>query len=205
MKKEYFVVGKKEYTKGELIYTQDLVNGLIILTPDIHKDDRGFFYESYNENKYYEQGIIDHFGQDNHVKSYKNVIRGLHFQSHPGQAKVVRCIVGRVLDVVVDIRPSSSTFGKAFSIELSSENKKILYAPVGFAHGYAVLSDYAECLYKCSAVYNDTESGIAWDDPDLNIDWKVENPIISERDKNNQSFKDFVKKVTNKPSIVNWK
>lgn len=170
------------------------IEGLLVIEPDVFGDNRGFFLESYNKDKFHEIGISDDFLQDNHSKSVKNTLRGLHFQTSPGQVKLVRCVVGKIWDVVVDIRPESSTFGKWIGVELSKDNKKIFYVPVGFAHGFVVLSESAEVLYKVSSVYNPkTEAGIAWDDPDLMIDWKTDSPVLSERDKNNQSFAEYKK------------
>lgn len=170
------------------------IEGLLVIEPDVFGDNRGFFLESYNKDKFHEIGISDDFLQDNHSKSVKNTLRGLHFQTSPGQVKLVRCVVGKIWDVVVDVRPESSTFGKWIGVELSKDNKKIFYVPVGFAHGFVVLSESAEVLYKVSSVYNPkTEAGIAWDDPDLMIDWKTDSPVLSERDKNNQSFAEYKK------------
>ncbi len=179
--------------------TKTPLEGLLILRPRLFKDDRGWFLESYNKNTFAAVGITDAFAQDNHSASVKNTLRGLHFQIHPGQAKLIRCTLGRIWDVAVDIRPSSATFGKYFGLEMSSQDMTQLFIPVGFAHGFLVLSDFAEVQYKCSHVYNAaTESGIQWDDPELAVAWPVgpEAPVISERDKKNQSFADFRRKLT---------
>jgi len=166
--------------------------GLIIFDPILFKDDRGYFYESYNEKVFLQQGIKTRFVQDNQSSSVYGVIRGLHFQSEPfAQTKLIRVLSGAVLDVVVDIRKNSPTYGKAYTIELSDSNKKQLLVPKGFAHGYSVLTPAAEVFYKCDEFYNkDCEGGIAFDDPALGIDWKVplEKAIVSEKDSRHPLF-----------------
>ncbi|HBE01104.1 MAG: dTDP-4-dehydrorhamnose 3,5-epimerase [Spirochaetes bacterium GWF1_41_5] len=170
------------------------LDGVITIHPQVFGDERGFFLESYNEEKFRLAGIFDVFRQDNHSRSVKNTLRGLHFQTKPGQAKLVRAVSGVIWDVAVDLRKNSKTFGSWFSIELSAENKKILYVPVGFAHGFCVISDYAEVVYKASNIYNpETESGIMWNDPHFSIPWPVKDPILSARDYNNCSFADYKK------------
>lgn len=162
------------------------LEGVLIVLPDVFPDSRGWFYESYNAEKFKALGINDVFVQDNHSRSVKNTLRGLHYQKKPGQAKLIRCTHGKIWDVAVDIRKDSATFGKWFAIELSEDNKKFLYIPIGFAHGFCVLSDFAEVQYKCSSVYNGAEeAGFAWDDPKLGIKWAVSEPILSERDLKN--------------------
>lgn len=162
---------------------------VIILQPRVFRDERGFFFESFNEAAFHAIGIDVIWRQDNHARSVKNCIRGLHFQRGAGQAKIVRCVAGRIWDVAVDIRPASPTFGRWTAIELSAENHLAIYIPGGFAHGYAVLSDYADTLYKCDRLYDPAlEDGIAWDDAELAIDWPVSEPILSSRDRGNQSF-----------------
>ena len=158
--------------------------GVLIIEPQVHEDKRGFFYESYNYREYTAQGIKDVFVQDNHSFSVRNTLRGLHYQAAPGQAKLVRVAVGEVCDVTVDIRWGSPTFGQWVGTVLSAENRRQIYIPVGFAHGYCVTSDSAEFLYKCSSYYSPPdERGIAWDDPDLAIQWPIRTPILSERDR----------------------
>ena len=155
------------------------------------KDERGFFYESYNKNNL-DIDIV--FVQDNESKSYKGVIRGLHFQAPPfEQTKLVRCISGNILDVAVDLRTNSKTYGKSFSIELSSENNKQLFVPKGFAHGFQVLSETAIVNYKVDNFYNPkSDSGIIWNDKDLSIDWNLDlKPILSDKDLKLISFKDL--------------
>jgi len=169
--------------------------GLIIFEPAVYQDNRGYFFESFNEKIFSEQGILTRFLQDNQSSSEYGVIRGLHFQLPPfAQSKLVRVLSGKILDVGVDMRQGSSTYGKVFQIELSAENKKQLYLPKGFAHGFSVLSEKAEVLYKCDAFYNkQSEEGILFNDPDLNIDWQIPNDKIkvSDKDQSNKLFMDI--------------
>ena len=159
------------------------LDGVLIIEPEVFKDPRGIFYEVYSAKKYEEHGIPAHFVQDNHSVSEKGVLRGLHYQINPGQAKLVRVTRGEVFDVVLDIRKESPTYGKWWSLHLSETNKLQLYVPEGFAHGFCVLSESVEFLYKCSNYYSpEDERGIMWNDPDLAIEWPIENPIISEKD-----------------------
>jgi dTDP-4-dehydrorhamnose 3,5-epimerase len=169
------------------------INDLIIIDPQLFKDNRGVFHETYNKNNL-DSVIRNNFVQDNESKSIKGVIRGLHFQKPPySQAKLVRCISGKILDVAVDLRKSSKTYGKYFSIELSSENNKQLLIPKGFAHGFQVLSDEAIVNYKVDEYYNpNSDSGIIWNDKDLSIDWSLDlKPILSEKDLKLISFKEL--------------
>ncbi|NLG26904.1 MAG: dTDP-4-dehydrorhamnose 3,5-epimerase [Chloroflexi bacterium] len=155
-----------------------------IIEPTVFEDVRGFFYESYNLRDYAAQGIADVFVQDNHSRSVYGTLRGLHYQTPPGQAKLVRVAVGEVFDVAVDIRHGSPTFGQWVGVTLSEQNRRQLYLPAGFAHGFCVLSEVAEFLYKVTSYYAPTlERGIAWNDPDLAIEWPVAAPVLSERDK----------------------
>jgi dTDP-4-dehydrorhamnose 3,5-epimerase len=159
-----------------------LIEDLLIIEPQLFKDERGFFYESYNKNNL-DINIV--FVQDNESKSYKGVIRGLHFQVPPfDQTKLVRCVSGNILDVAVDLRTNSKTYGKSFSIELSSKNNKQLFVPKGFAHGFQVLSETAIVNYKVDNFYNSkSDSGIIWNDKDLLIDWKPDiKPLLSDKD-----------------------
>jgi len=159
------------------------IDGLLIIEPKVLQDSRGMFYEVYSASRYEEHGIPACFVQDNHSVSGKGVLRGLHYQINPGQGKLVRVTRGEVFDVAVDIRKESSTYGKWWGLSLSETNNLQLYIPVGFAHGFCVLSESAELLYKCSDYYSpENERGIIWNDPDLAIDWPVENPILSEKD-----------------------
>ena len=158
------------------------IDGLLTIEPKIFADPRGMFYEVYSENKYEEYGIPC-FVQDNHSVSKKGVLRGLHYQVNPGQGKLVRVTRGEVFDVAVDIRKQSPTYGKWWGLSLSETNNFQLYIPIGFAHGFCVLSESAEVLYKCSDYYSpENERGILWNDPDLAIDWPVKDPILSEKD-----------------------
>lgn len=164
---------------------------VLIIEPSVFADERGFFFESFNQ-KQFDLAVGRHvnFVQDNHSKSTFGVLRGLHYQRAPfAQGKLVRCVVGDVFDVAVDIRHSSSTFGKWVGVHLSAENKCQLWIPEGFAHGFVTLSEHAEFLYKTTEYYNrDSEGSILWNDPDINIEWPVEEVILSEKDKISQSF-----------------
>jgi dTDP-4-dehydrorhamnose 3,5-epimerase len=168
--------------------------GVLVVHPRIFRDERGYFYESYHQQKYQEAGIDTVFVQDNESRSVQGVVRGLHYQLNPhAQAKLVRVLEGTVFDVAVDIRKGSPTYGKWFGVELSAENKKQLYIPEGFAHGFSVLSEEAVLAYKCNALYHqESERGIALDDPDLGIDWQVSRQafIVSEKDKKSPLFRD---------------
>jgi len=168
--------------------------GLLVIEPRVFEDSRGFFFESYNERALKENGIDIRFVQDNQSSSCYGVIRGLHYQLPPhAQTKFVRVLEGTVLDVVVDIRKGSPTYGEAFSIELSADNKKQLFVPAGCAHGFSVLSERAQLLYKCDAFYNkESEGGISFKDPALKIDWQIpaDEAIISDKDKDLPSLKD---------------
>jgi dTDP-4-dehydrorhamnose 3,5-epimerase len=177
-----------------LIVEKTPLEGLLVVKPRVFRDDRGFFVETYNKETFAAAGIPTEFKQDNHSKSSKGTLRGLHFQTTPGQAKLVRCAVGAIWDVAVDIRPESPTFGQHHGIILTPEDVTMFYIPVGFAHGFVVLSETAEVLYKSSNVYNPaTEAGIAWNDPDLNVAWPLDGiePLLSARDKTNPSFKEW--------------
>jgi dTDP-4-dehydrorhamnose 3,5-epimerase len=171
------------------------INGLLIISPDVYKDERGFFLESFHENKYAQVFPHLHFLQDNVSSSQYGTVRGLHYQVGAyAQGKLVQVILGKVLDVVVDIRFGSPTFGKHFAIELSGENHIQLWIPPGFAHGFSVLSETALFHYKCSALYDKpSERGIRYNDPDLKIDWKIAQPIVSEKDNSAKLFRDIEK------------
>ena len=173
------------------------IKDVILVKPKVFGDNRGFFMESYKKSDFIANGIDVDFNQDNHSKSTKGVLRGLHFQKPPyAQAKLVRCSRGRIYDVAVDIRPNSDTFGKYVKVELSEDNKNMLYIPEGFAHGFVVLSDEAELLYKASGEYApQADSGILWSDKDINIDWEIDfEPILSEKDKNQQTLSQYLDK-----------
>jgi len=172
--------------------TTTKLDGVLIIEPKVHSDVRGYFYESYVKQKYAAHGIHDEFVQDNHSMSKKSVLRGLHYQDKPEQAKLVRVTHGEVFDVAVDIRKESPTFGKWVGARLSEKNHLQMYIPVGFAHGFCVLSDTAEFLYKCSEYYAPSgERAILWNDPDVGIDWPIKNPILSEKDKNASRLRDI--------------
>lgn len=166
---------------------QTSLEGLLIIEPDVFKDARGYFYESYNEEKFRQLGIQATFVQDNESCSSFGVIRGLHYQIEPfAQAKLVRVVKGKVWDVAVDLRQHSPTFGRWFGIELDEESKRMMFIPRGFAHGFSVLSEIAIFAYKCDNFYQkDSERGILYNDPMLNIDWKIspENALLSDKDK----------------------
>jgi len=158
--------------------------GVLIIEPKVYEDLRGVFYESYNYRDYAALGITEVFVQDNHSRSVRGTVRGLHYQIAPGQAKLVRVATGEVFDVTVDIRRGSPTFGQWQGIVLSAENRRQIYIPAGFAHGFCATSVVADFLYKCSSYYDPAaERGIAWDDPDLAIPWPTAAPIVSERDR----------------------
>ncbi len=160
------------------------ISDVILIQPRVFPDDRGLFLETYKQSEFAAAGITTRFVQDNHSRSTRGVVRGLHYQVAPAaQAKLIRVVRGCVWDVAVDIRSASPTFGRWVATELSEDNHHLLYIPEGFAHGFAVLSDMADLEYKVSCEYSpEHERGIAWDDPELAIDWPVDNPIISRRD-----------------------
>jgi len=168
-----------------LIFKKQSLVGLVLITPDVFPDSRGYFMETYNQKIFQKNGIKVNFVQDNHSSSQKNVLRGLHFQSPPfAQDKLVRVSRGRVLDVVVDLRPQSPTFTKWQSFILSAKNQHLLFIPQGFAHGFVALSPVADFQYKCSDFYHpEAQSGILWNDSNLNINWRLKNPILSDKDK----------------------
>ncbi len=176
----------------EVIKTK--IPDLYIVKPRVFEDYRGYFFESYNKEMFLRNGIDQNFVQDNESKSSKGVLRGLHFQKPPfAQGNLVRVMQGAVLDVAVDIRKNSPTYGQWASVELTHNNKWMYWVPPGFAHGFVTLEDNTVFFYKCTNVYNkESEGSILWNDPDLNIDWKMENPILSDKDKTSPLFKDFV-------------
>ncbi len=176
----------------EIIKTK--IEGLLIIKPDVFFDERGYFFESFNEQRFIDNELNARFVQDNESKSQKGVLRGLHFQDPPyAQGKLVRVIKGAVLDVAVDLRTNSATYGQWKSIELTEDNKLMYWIPAGFAHGFLTLQDDTIFSYKCTKPYNkESEGSIQWDDADLNIDWGFDNPIISEKDANSPNFGSFV-------------
>ena len=169
------------------------IEDLILVKPKVFGDERGFFMESYKKSDFVKNGITIEFNQDNHSKSTSRVLRGIHYQAEPHQqAKLVRCVKGRIYDVAVDIRPGSETFGQYVKVELSEENKHMLFIPDGFAHGFVVLSDEAELLYKTSKEYApQADRGILWNDKDININWEIDfEPVLSEKDKIQPALKE---------------
>ena len=173
-------------------FIQTEIPDVILIKPSVIKDHRGFFMESYHIEKFSMGGIDCTFVQDNHAKSIQNTLRGLHFQVNFPQAKLLRCLKGKVFDVAVDIRKNSPFYGKWVGEELSEENKYQLFIPEGFAHGYYVLSETAEITYKCSEVYHpEDEQGFRWDDPEIGIEWPETEPILSRKDQLLPFLKDF--------------
>ena len=172
------------------------IKDVILVKPRVFGDERGFFLETYKKKDFEKAGILDEFIQDNHSKSSYGVLRGLHYQKNPNaQGKLVRCVRGRIYDVAVDIRYDSPTFMKWVKVELSEDNKHMLYIPKGFAHGFAALSDAVEINYKVSGDYSPKdEGGIKWNDPDIGIDWGIDfEPLLSEKDKNAKAIKEISK------------
>ena len=182
---------------GQIIVETCEIEGLKVITPTVHGDSRGYFMETYNRNDFVEAGIDCVFVQDNQSSSTRNVLRGLHFQINHPQDKLVRALKGTVFDVAVDLRPGSKTFGKWHGVVLSEENKKQFFVPKGFAHGFYVMSDYAEFAYKCSDVYHPgDEGGLKFDDPDIGVEWPFEDKdalILSERDTKWGGIKEYEK------------
>jgi dTDP-4-dehydrorhamnose 3,5-epimerase len=160
------------------------LDGVALIEPEVHGDERGFLVETFRDDAWRELGVGVDFVQDNHSRSSRNILRGLHFQTTPGQAKLVRCLRGRIWDVAVDLRSESPTYRQWEGHELDDDRHRQLYVPVGFAHGFCVLSDVADVAYKLSSPYDaTTEAGIAWDDPDVGVEWPIADPILSERDR----------------------
>ena len=176
-----------------MIFNKIGIEGLFVIEPNVFEDDRGYFFESYNRELFDENGITDLFVQDNQSKSQKNVLRGLHFQKPPyAQSKLVRVIQGSVLDIAVDLRKESKTYGEYFSVVISAENRKMFFIPEGFAHGFLTLEDETIFSYKCSNVYHsESEDAILWNDEDLNIDWRIEIPMLSGKDNKAKRFNEF--------------
>ncbi|MFN4121996.1 MAG: dTDP-4-dehydrorhamnose 3,5-epimerase [Flavobacteriales bacterium] len=169
------------------------ITGLLLIKPKVFEDERGYFFENYSKKAFHDAGIKDDFVQENQSLSQKGVLRGLHFQAPPfAQSKLIRVIRGSVFDVVVDIRSNSAHYGQSFCVELNETNKWMLYVPEGFAHGFLTLEDNTIFAYKCGNYYQkDSEGGIMWNDDELAISWGVDNPILSEKDKNNIVFSKF--------------
>ncbi len=189
--------GRLSHNEKEILeILKTKLEGLLIIRPRVFKDERGYFFESFRLDKIREFGIDLDFVQDNESKSQKDVLRGLHFQNPPfEQGKLVRVVKGAVLDVAVDIRKDSGTYGEWLSQELAEENKTMLWIPPGFAHGFLTLQDETIFQYKCTNYYNkDSEGSIRWNDPILKIKWDVVNPVVSDKDQDAPSFKDFSSK-----------
>jgi dTDP-4-dehydrorhamnose 3,5-epimerase len=168
------------------------LSGLLLIQPDVLRDGRGFFLESWSRQKYLDAGIDCTFVQDNHSRSVERALRGLHYQESPGQAKLIRVVTGRIFDVAVDIRPGSPTFGRWHGHYLDEEQHHQLFIPVGFAHGFCVSSGTADVLYRVSAPFSAAaERTIAWDDPELDVEWPVPDPVLSARDRAGESFSEF--------------
>lgn len=180
---------------GQFQFTKTGIEGLVVVEPKVFGDNRGYFMETYNYNDFKAAGLDMVFVQDNQSKSKKGVLRGLHFQKKNPQGKLVRVISGEVYDVAVDLRKGSDTYGKWYGVLLSAENKKQFYVPEGFAHGFVVMSETAEFVYKCTRFYDPSdEGGLMWNDPEIGIDWPVpENAelLLSEKDQHHQPLKDF--------------
>jgi dTDP-4-dehydrorhamnose 3,5-epimerase len=176
-----------------MTFLETPIEGLVIIEPKVFGDERGHFFETFSEKLMAQNGIKGPFIQDNQSLSHKNVLRGLHFQNPPHeQGKLIRVVRGSVIDVVVDIRKNSNTFGKHYSIELSDRNNKMLWIPGGFAHGFVTLEDHTVFLYKVTDYYHPaSESGIIYNDADLNIDWQVKTPIVSQKDRILPTFKEY--------------
>ena len=182
---------------GKITVTPCDIEGLYVIEPTVYKDERGYFVETYNQNDMKEAGLDMVFVQDNQSVSTRGVLRGLHFQKQFPQGKLVRVVRGKVFDVAVDLRSDSKTYGKWFGVELSAENMKQFYIPEGFAHGFLVLSDEAEFCYKCTDFYHPgDEGGLAWNDPEIGVEWPLEEGvdlIISEKDQKWKGLKDTFK------------
>ena len=165
------------------------LNGIVVIMPDVFEDARGFFTEVYREDQFKQLGLPTNFVQDNHSRSVKNVVRGLHFQWEPPMGKLMRVTIGSAFLVAVDIRKNSPTLGQWFGLEASAQNKKQVWAPAGFARGFCVTSDVAEIQYKCTGIYNNGgESGILWNDPKIGVKWPVADPILSGKDEKAQTL-----------------
>jgi len=172
------------------------LDGLVLIEPEVHGDERGFLVETFRDGLWRELGIEMQAIQENHSRSGKDILRGLHFQTSPGQAKLVRCMRGRIWDVAVDLRRDSHTYGQWEGHELDDSKHRQFLVPVGFAHGFCVLSEVADVAYKLSSLYDpETEAGIAWDDPEVGVEWPISEPILSDRDKTAPRLSEIVERL----------
>jgi len=172
------------------------LDGVVLIEPVVHGDERGFFVETFSRDAWRELGVEAEFVQQNHSRSRRGTLRGIHFQTEPGQAKLVRCARGEILDVAVDLRRGSPTYGQWEAHRLDDVKHRQLFVPVGFGHGFAVLSEEADVAYQVSSYFDPaTEAGIAWDDPDIGIDWEIADPLLSERDKSAPKLADVADKL----------
>jgi dTDP-4-dehydrorhamnose 3,5-epimerase len=177
-------------------FVETLIPGVILVEPPVRRDDRGFFFETYHESRYREGGIRDHFVQDNHSSSVKNTLRGFHGQSSHPQGKLVRVIEGEIFDVTVDVRRGSPAYGKHFATRLSAANFRQLYVPPGVLHGFLVTSEVVQFAYKCTDFYHpEAEFSVAWNDPEIGIEWPIASPILSEKDRCAPQLKDVDDKL----------
>jgi dTDP-4-dehydrorhamnose 3,5-epimerase len=186
---------------GLKIISEEL-DGLILFQPNIYEDERGFFYESYKSDEFERLGLPTNFLQDNHSRSCRGVIRGMHFQWNKPMGKLIRATVGKVFVSEIDIRPNSPHLGKYAGYELSAENKYVLWVPAGFANGFCTISDWAEVQYKCTALWNPKgESGILWNDPKIGIKWPIDEPVLSNKDRIAQTLEEWLMKPESKEFI----
>lgn len=170
------------------------LNDVVVVMPEVFEDERGFFMETFRKDQFTGLGLPGEFVQDNHSRSARNVLRGLHFQWEPPMGKLMRVTYGAAFLVAVDIRKNSPTLGQWFGLEVSAQNKKQVWAPAGFARGFCVLSDFAEIQYKCTGIYNSgAESGILWNDPEIGIEWPVTDPVLSGKDEQAQTLSEWLK------------
>ncbi len=189
------ILAKYSAEKGARLMkvTKCSLDGILLIEPAVYVDDRGFFLENFEKERYRELGITEYFVQDNHSRSRKDVLRGLHFTKNKPQAQIVTVMRGKIFDVVVDIRKNSPTFGEWFGTEHGDEGPRQVYMAHGFAHGFCVLSDYADLHYKVSQRYDPSDDGgLRWNDPGIGIDWPVDTPVMSNRDKNHPLLKDML-------------
>ncbi len=200
----FFSKPRREDTQVQMQIESKHLGDALVLAPEVFEDDRGFFMEVYREDQFKELDLPHHFMQENQSGSTKGVIRGLHFQWDPPMGKLMRVTAGSAFLVAVDIRHGSPTLGEWFGTEVSSENKRQLWAPAGFARGFCVLSDFAEIQYKCTSIYNPAgEGGIAWNDTDIGVDWPETEPLLSEKDDSAQSLQEWL--ATDESKQFQWK